>query len=71
MQVTLTTEDDVKCVNWLAVAEQIGQHARREIQRTLERAGSELKELAPGERRKFLIEIGTVEISREADPTEA
>ena len=67
MQVTLTSEDDVKCVNWLAVADQIGKHAREKIAEAMNRAAAEIKELEPGEKRKFTIEIGTIEISRDME----
>jgi len=67
MHVMLTTKNDVKCVNWLAVADQIADHARKKIAETMTTAANQLKELKPGENRKFVIEIGTIEISREAD----
>ena len=67
MQVKLESQDDIKCVNWLAVAEQIGKHAREKIAEAMTRAGEELKTLKPGESRKIIIEIGTIEISRELD----
>lgn len=64
MKVVLESNDDVKCVNWLAVAERIAEHARKKITEAMTQAGDQIKELAPGETRKFVIEIGTVEISR-------
>ena len=67
MKVTLESTEDVKCINWLAVAEQIGQHARRKIADAMDRAASEIAQLEPGEVRKFTIEIGTIEISRELE----
>ena len=67
MKVTLTTSEDVKCIDWLAVADQIVWHARKKISDVMLQAGSELKNLKPGESKRFVIEIGTVEISREAD----
>jgi hypothetical protein len=71
MKVALENENDVKCVNWLAVAEQIADYARKKIAETMTRAGNEIKELAPGESRKFVIEIGTVGISRGKDAGES
>jgi hypothetical protein len=67
MKISLENENDVKCVNWLAIADQIGAHAKEQISKVMLRAADELKELAPGEARKFVVEIGTIEISREID----
>lgn len=67
MQVKLESIDDVKCVNWPAVAERIADHARRKIVETMDRAAREIKELAPGEVRTFTIEIGSIEISRDLE----
>ena len=67
MQVTLTSEEDIKCMNWSAVADQIGKQAREKIVEVMNRAATEIRELEPGEKRKLTIEIGTIEISREME----
>ena len=67
MKVVLSSEEDVKCINWLAVGEQIANHARQKIADAMLEAGKQLKTLKPGESRHFRIEIGSIEISREPD----
>jgi hypothetical protein len=67
MKVTLTSTEDIKCIDWSAVADQIVLQARKKIADTMLKAGSEVKELAPGETRKFVVDLGTIEISREAE----
>lgn len=67
VKATLTSENDMKCMNWLAIGEQIAVHVRRKIADALDGAAAQLGELKPGERRSFTIEIGNIEISREME----
>jgi hypothetical protein len=65
MKIVLESPEDYKAVNWLNIAEKIAEHARKKIADVMTTASEQLKDLAPGEKRSFVIEIGTVEISRE------
>jgi hypothetical protein len=67
MKITLESTEDVKAINWLQIAERIADHARKKIAEVMDRAADDLKHLAPGETRTYVIEFGTVEISRDIE----
>ena len=69
MKVLIDSPDDIKCINWLGIADRIGDYARKQIADAITKAGEELKTLKPGEHKTFVIQIGEIEISRELDST--